>query len=121
MPAQLNIVGHLGADAEVKRVGDADVASLRVACNNGYGERQHAVWFDVEVWGRPAEWIGRLRKGAAVTVMGELRSREHDGRVILGVRASLVVPHERQGAAPVAERAASRPTPRPSTRGQEDW
>ena len=96
MSGIISIVGNLGADPERKRIGDSDVCNLRVACKLGYGDRAVTSWWDVSVWGKPAEWAAEGRKGAAVTVQGEIQAREHDGRVYLGIRASSVRYHERQ-------------------------
>jgi single-stranded DNA-binding protein len=96
MAAQITIIGNLGADAERKRIGDNDVCNLRVGCKVGYGDRAVSTWWDVSVWGKPAEWAAELRKGDAVTVMGEVTAREHDGKTYLGVRASTVRAHERR-------------------------
>jgi len=96
MAAQITIIGNLGADAERKRIGDNDVCNLRVACKVGYGDRAVSTWWDVSVWGKPAEWAAELRKGDAVTVMGEVTAREHDGKTYMGVRASTVRAHERR-------------------------
>ena len=96
MAAQITIIGNLGADAERKRIGDNDVCNLRVGCKVGYGDRAVSTWWDVSVWGKPAEWAAELRKGDAVTVMGEVTAREHDGKTYMGVRASTVRAHERR-------------------------
>ena len=102
MAAQITIIGNLGADAERKRIGDNDVCNLRVACKVGYGDRAVSTWWDVSVWGKPAEWAAELRKGDRVTVMGELQAREHNGTVYMGIRAQSVTAHERRdrGSAP---------------------
>jgi hypothetical protein len=53
--------------------------------------------------------VGELRKGDAVTVMGELAAREHNGTTYMGVRAQSVIAHERKerGASAGASSAAS--------------
>ena len=102
MTAQITIIGNLGADPERKRVGDNDVCNLRVGCRVGYGDRAVSTRWDVSVWGKPAEWAAELRKGDAVTVMGEVTAREHDGKTYLGIRASTVRAHERRESSPAA-------------------
>lgn len=96
MPGIISITGNLGADAELKTVGSDQVCNLRVGCKVGYGDRAVSTWWDVSVWGKPAEWAGELRKGDAVTVMGELAAREHNGTTYMGVRAQSVIAHERK-------------------------
>lgn len=95
MPGYITIIGNLGRDAEVRDVGGERVAKLSVACESGHGDRTHTTWWDIDAWGRQAEWVGQLPKGAAVTVVGEVQSREHDGRVFVSVRAQRVHAHDR--------------------------
>ncbi len=100
MPSMITVTGHLGANAETRRAGEHDVASLRVACDTGWGEAKTTTWWTVDVWGKPSEWIGKLRKGAGVTVIGEAYLREwtgKDGKVgaTATIRATSVITHER--------------------------
>jgi len=97
MPGSIQIVGTLGADAELRNVGEGQVANLRVACSCGYGQRKTTSWWSVEVWGKPAEWAAELRKGTHVTVFGELTAREHKGAIYNGIRASMVQEHKPTG------------------------
>jgi single-stranded DNA-binding protein len=100
MASMITIVGNLGADAERKRVGEHDLAELRVAVTTGWGDRKVTTWWRVQQWGAPAEWIGQLRKGAGLTVVGEAWVEEwtsRDGKTgtTPTIRASSVIPHER--------------------------
>lgn len=104
MPNSIAIIGNLGADAERRKAGEHDVASLRVACTTGWGEHKITTWWNVEVWGRSVEWLGELRKGQSVTVIGEAYLREYQTRdgatgTSLCVRASHVEAHERRESA----------------------
>jgi single-stranded DNA-binding protein len=76
----------------------------------------------VSVWGKPAEWIGELRKGDAVTVMGEAYMREHNGTTYMGVRAQSVIAHERKerGASAGASSAASGGKPQQQRKPQSN-
>jgi len=142
---QIALTGHLGADAEMRKVGEQDVAGLRVAAKVGYGDRAVTVWWDVDVWGPPGAWAAELRRGEAVTVMGEMTARTYtprDGgeeRTAYGVRASSVVRHagREDTAAGRSARQQRQPAPAPAPRpparqqqqrspsrargGQEDW
>jgi single-stranded DNA-binding protein len=102
MSGMISVIGNLGADAEKREVNGQQVCNLRVACKVGYGDRAVSTWWDVSVWGKPAEWAAELRKGDRVTVMGELQAREHNGTVYMGIRAQSVTAHERRdrGSAP---------------------
>ena len=104
MPGMITIVGNLGADAELRDINGQSVCNLRVGCRVGYGDRAVSTWWDVAVWGKPAQWCAELRKGDAVTVMGELSAREHNGTTYMGVRAQNVSQHERRDRAPQPQR-----------------
>lgn len=86
---KLTIAGRLGKDAQHKQTqGGTDLCSFPVAADVGYGENKQTYWVDVTKWGKGAEGLARiLRKGAAVTVIGELSTREHDGKTYLQCRA----------------------------------
>ena len=104
MASMITITGNLGADAERRKAGEHDLAELRVAVTTGWGDRKVTTWWHVEQWGKPAEWIGELRKGAAVTVIGEAYMREwtsKDGKAgtTPTIKAVEVVAHERASAA----------------------
>ena len=102
MSGIISVIGNLGADAGKREVNGQQVCNLRVGVRVGYGDRAVSTWWDVSVWGKPAEWAAELRKGDRVTVMGELQAREHNGTVYMGIRAQSVTAHERRdrGSAP---------------------
>lgn len=83
------IAGRLGKDAQHKQTqSGTDLCSFPVAADVGYGESKQTYWVDVTKWGKGAEGLARiLRKGTAVTVIGELSTREHDGKTYLQCRA----------------------------------
>lgn len=86
---KLMIAGRLGKDAQHKQTqGGTDLCSFPVAADVGFGESKQTYWVDVTKWGKGAEGLARiLRKGTAVTVIGELSTREHDGKTYLQCRA----------------------------------
>jgi single-strand DNA-binding protein len=76
------IVGRLGADPEVKTVGNSQtVARLSVATSENWvdkdGQKQERTeWHRIVVWGRLAEIVGKhLAKGRQVYVEGRLQTR----------------------------------------------
>lgn len=84
---QFQIIGHMGADAEVKNLNSGkQVAKLRVAVNpraykkdGGEWVNPPAQWFYVDVY-MPAtvEWAGeKLTRGSKVLIVGSLRPREY--------------------------------------------
>ena len=105
MPGMITIVGNLGADSELRDVNGQSVCNLRVGCRVGYGDRAVSTWWDVSVWGKPAQWCAELKKGDAVTVMGELSARIHNETTYLGVRAQNVTAHVRKDRDAAVKRA----------------
>ena len=76
------IVGRLGADPEIKQVGNAQsVARLSIATSESWtgkdGQKQERTeWHRVVVWGRQAENCAKhLSKGRQVYVEGRLQTR----------------------------------------------
>src|SRR4051812_21802781 len=76
------LVGRLGADPEIKSVGNAQsVARLSVATSESWtgkdGQKQERTeWHRVVVWGRQAENCAKhLSKGRQVYVEGRLQTR----------------------------------------------
>ena len=83
--AQIEIVGNLGGDAEIKFVpsGDAvlnfsvaDTFSRKNKTTNEW-EEVSTTWWRVAFWGKQAEtYAEHLKKGTRVTVSGVVHSRE---------------------------------------------
>lgn len=76
------IVGNLGADPEIKAVGQGtNVARLSVATSESWvdknGQKQERTeWHRITVWGKLAELCGKyLSKGRQVYVEGKLQTR----------------------------------------------
>lgn len=106
---QITIAGRTGKDAELRRTGEGDpVLSFSVAVDDGYGDRKSTMWFDCSVWGKRATALEpHLSKGSAVTIVGDLGKREHDGKTYLTVRVSELTMQgggEKRDAAPKQER-----------------
>lgn len=80
---QVNIIGNLGADPEVRSVGDSKVANLRLAVNEKWkdkntGEkREKTEWVPVTIWG-PVAGVAEqyLRKGSKVFISGKFTTRK---------------------------------------------
>jgi len=102
---QVNTVvinGNLCAKPEVHKTGNGNVvANLRVACNYTYkNDKDEFVdqpsFLDVTVWGKTAEFAEKyFDKGSAITVEGELTSREYqtkegDKRTAYGVNGQKI-------------------------------
>lgn len=101
----ITIAGRVGKPGELRRTQDGDpVLSFSVATDDGWGERKSTMWFDCSLWGKRAMSLEpHLNKGTAVTVIGDLGRREHDGKTYLTVRVNEI---ELQGSSSLPKGAA---------------
>jgi len=74
--------GRVGADAELRTTNSGEkVLSFRVANDIGFGDRKTTQWVDCSYWGKRAEAVSSyVRKGDKITVSGELKLEEFQGR-----------------------------------------
>lgn len=88
----VTIAGNVGRDAQFKTTQKGDkLCSFPVAAEAGFGDQKTTLWFDVTRWGNGADKLAEmLPKGTKVTVIGELSTREHEGKTYLQVRADHV-------------------------------
>jgi len=84
---QLQIIGNLGQDPEMRYLPDGQsVTSFSVAVNRKYktaaGEqREETDWFNVSAWGKLGELANEhLAKGRQVFVQGRIKARVYEGR-----------------------------------------
>lgn len=108
----LTLAGNTGKDAEHKRTtSGTDYCRFSLACESGCGDNKQTIWVDVTKWGKGSEGLARtLRKGSRVAVMGEMSTREHEGKTYIQCRADHIKilgtpdgarkPDGSQGAAP---------------------
>lgn len=84
------IAGNLGKDATAKSTqAGKDFCSFPVAATIGWGDKKQTIWIDVTKWGEGSQGLAKLlRKGTKVTVIGELSTREHEGKTYLQCRAT---------------------------------
>jgi single-strand DNA-binding protein len=75
---QTTIMGHLGADPEVRFTsGGQKVTTLRVAANQRRSGKEETIWWRVTVWGESFDkMMTFLKKGSAVIVAGEMLKPE---------------------------------------------
>ena len=96
--------GNLGKDAEFKTTqGGQELCTFSVATTSGYGDAKQTLWVDVTKWGKGAEGLSKLlTKGTKVTAIGELSTREHNGKTYVQMRADhVILQGGRQGERPV--------------------
>lgn len=89
---QIIAAGNLGKDAEYRETQNGKaLCTFALAANIGWGDNKQTMWLDVTKWGDGAKGLSNLlRKGSKVTVLGELSTREHNGKTYLQCRASEV-------------------------------
>ena len=99
------LAGHLGAAPTLKTKGDTQWTDLRIAVN---GRNDRTDWFWVTTFGALAEAIcNHLGKGSGITIQGELRCDEYNGKE----RTKLIA----QQATFFGKRKAEGPTPQPTS------
>ena len=85
MAANICLTGNLGRDPEIRylETNNQMVCKFTIAARQPKvrGEDQPALWFTVEVWGQPGQWIAdNMRKGDSALVTGELCLRQWTNR-----------------------------------------
>lgn len=89
---KLILQGFVGANPEVKQVGESKVASFSLATTERYknksGEKvEDTTWHRVEAWGKQAEIIGQhVKKGSQLLVIGQQRHEKHEDKFFAKVR-----------------------------------
>ncbi|UOF77298.1 single strand binding protein [Caudoviricetes sp.] len=83
------VAGNIGKDATMRQAGNDSVCSFGVASESKVKGQKVTTWVDCSIWGkRGAALCEHLLKGSRVTVVGELSTREHNGKTYLSVRVS---------------------------------
>jgi len=83
---KLILIGNLGKDPVKRMAGETPVTSFTLATSNQYTNRDgekvnDTTWFNVSVWGKPAESAAKyLKKGSKVMVEGVLTPDKATGR-----------------------------------------
>jgi single stranded DNA-binding protein len=99
MAANICITGNLGRNPELRALESGQmVTKFTIAARQPKirGEDQPALWFTVEVWGAPGEWIANnMRKGDAALVTGELCLRQWADKQTNEVREALTIKYAR--------------------------
>ena len=86
---QVTIAGTIGRDAEIRDAGERRVTGWSVAVDDGWGQNKSTMWFDCNWWGKRGEALSpHINKGNKITVTGELKTREHNGKTYMSVEVS---------------------------------
>lgn len=79
---RITLIGFLGQDATAVATKNANFTTLSLATKSSYKDKatgkyiDHTEWHRCIAWGKLAEYAKTLKKGAHLSVEGELRSRE---------------------------------------------
>lgn len=77
----ITVSGRVGSDAELRRAGDSDVLSFRVASNDFRKREKVTDWVSVSLFGKRAAALAEhVTKGSAIVVRGRGFVREYDGK-----------------------------------------
>lgn len=77
MTAHIQFVGHLGGDAETKKVEKTTVTNFSVAVNNPFKKDDPPTWYRCALWGDRGKAIDEfLVKGKQVFIVGRLEPRD---------------------------------------------
>ena len=107
------VTGNLGKDASMREAGSGNVCSFSVASETKVKGEKIISWLDCAIWGQRGEALCQyLTKGTKVTVVGELSTREHNGKTYMQVRVSEIA---LQGGGERKDRAA--PSDKPKETG----
>jgi single-strand DNA-binding protein len=83
------VTGNLGRDAELKDVAGQRVCSFSVASTRKVKGSDETTWIDASIWGQRGDKLAQyLSKGTKVTIVGQLSTREHNGKTYLQLNVS---------------------------------
>ncbi|MFN8614967.1 MAG: single-stranded DNA-binding protein [Vampirovibrionales bacterium] len=73
---QATLVGRVGQDPELKYFESGSVkARFSLAVDRGFGQNKTTDWFNIEAWGKQAEFVGEwVKKGTMLAVFGTLEN-----------------------------------------------
>lgn len=119
----LTVVGNIATDPIRRAVGQDEVVNFRVASNarrlgaDGNWEQGTSLFVNVSCWGKLVTGVcASLRKGSPVVVVGQIHSRDYEGRdgvrrSSIEMRAKAVGPDLTRCIAPVTKLVAAGPEP----------
>ena len=100
MAANICLTGNLGRDPEIRylETNNQMVCKFTIAARQPKikGEDQPALWFTVEVWGQPGQWIAdNMHKGDSACVTGELCLKQWTNPATGEAREALTIRYAR--------------------------
>ena len=83
-----SVIGNLGRDAEVKRIGEKDYISFSVASTEKQGENENTIWVSVLAGNNP-NLLPFLKKGQQVFVSGKMKASIYQSQNNIGMDISV--------------------------------
>ena len=75
------IVGRLGSDAKINKIGENNAISFSIAISEKKGEENVTSWINCTYWSKSDKIVQYLTKGKLVSVSADWYSeREHEGK-----------------------------------------
>lgn len=92
MSNQIVVLGRLGKDAERGNAGNTPMLKFSVGDTVGYGDKKSTNWWNCVLFGKQAEGAlaTHLVKGTQVQIIGEIKSREYEGKTYYDLNVSRV-------------------------------
>ena len=84
----INLIGHIGRDAEAKRIGERDYISFSVACTEKRGNEENTSWYSI-LYPYQEAILPFLKKGQQVFVMGRLSAKIYQSNNSFGIDLSV--------------------------------
>lgn len=86
-------IGRLTRDVELRYTQSGKAfATFCIAVDDGFGQDKKSYFFNVVVWGKPAETCANnLKKGSKIAVTGKLTSRQYENKAGQKVTAVEIV------------------------------
>lgn len=117
-------IGRCGRDAELRHTSNGKaVLGWSIAVDSGFGDNKKTTWIDCALWGDRGEKIADyIKKGDRIGVVGELGTREHDGKtyVTLNVREVTLLGDKKSEDKPAPKREAPKGKPAPQADSFDD-
>lgn len=90
--ASINLIGHVGRDAEIRAVGDTSVAEFSVAISHKRKDVETTSWWRCKLFGDRAQKLAKwITKGKLIAVAGEPSLREYEKDGVKKISAEVVV------------------------------
>lgn len=85
------VTGNIGKDAVLREAGENTVCSFSIASNAKVKGEKVTTWVDCSIWGKRGEaLVKHLSKGTRVAAVGELSTRQHEGKTYLQIRVDQI-------------------------------